>query len=600
MPMKLKIEGRLKNAQLQLLREGKTQCLECRNEYPVGGEPLQQHECPQCGAENLTPCNIGKYWLFGLIGGGGMGAVYQAYHEDKGHLIFALKLAPYHSEFQDKMEEALRSEYHVMQALGNHPCIASSHELCEFGDKVFVVMDYISGERLDARIHRLKQLSEVEVALLALRLISAEVHIFRSGYVFRDIKPENVILTAKGAVLYDFGICMARPKALEDPGDLIEGSPLYMPPERLTGEGESIPSEIYSMGMLLYCALSGETLIQGTVNENIAAKHVEESRVTHILKHRPEIHAQWEHILDRMIVRQVQKRYSTFTELERDVMSILGALTKQFGFASLLTAIPDILLPTGTVSSQFQSQEMRAIDEGEVMAAADSAQRHHEILADQGSKDQANEAADTDKAPPIDAIVIEANSSEGEDEAAREPVEEPEEVVTKTDKFTRRKEGAAKEAKTETSDAATTEPGAESKDVEENNAAKESTRAKNSADESASDAIGAEVNTSKEEPGEGKEGEEKGKGSESAATDGKGDHTPRRAPRKAPQKAPSPPKPAPVEHDGKAEVEPEEATRAPEVADREPSALPVKTAPIRRKKQQGKKPEEALRGKHGG
>lgn len=437
MAKQLKVTSRADNAHLQVLMDGQTQCHECLHTYISEDEPLTHHECEQCEARVMTPCNLGKYWLFSRIGGGGMGQVYTAYHEARGHLIYAVKLAPHHPDFQDKMEEALRNEYRIMSQLGEHPSIASAHELCELGDKVFVVMDYINGERLDLRVRRLGQLSEFEAALLAMRLISAEVHVFRRGYVFRDMKPENVILTGAGAVLYDFGICMTCEKALEDPGDLIEGSPMYMPPERLTGEGEGVRSEVYSMGMVLYFALTGETLIQGTASENTAAKHVEQSRVSDILQKRPELHAQWEPVLDKMIARQAPKRYQTFTELERDFTSIFSALAKQYGFNSLHSAIADILLPTGTLISQFQHPEdggkvePAAADQADPAPVDEPAEEVSEepsaeaVSEEPGTEEDAAEEGPEERGSESEsAEVIAAAEPEAEGEAAEEVAEE--------------------------------------------------------------------------------------------------------------------------------------------------------------------------------
>ena len=322
-------------AQIRLFKDGKISCLECNEQAQINGTlPLQTTTCEACGHENTAPLNVDGYWLFFLLGGGGMGRVYKAYKEGREDRAYAVKMVPQNNpDLKDKMESALRTEFEIMNALGDHPCLAKALEFGENEGQLYLAMEYIEGERLDHRIKRLGKLTETETLLIAMRLLAAETYIYRRGFVFRDLKPENVIVGSDGAVLYDYGICMNREDALKDPGDLVEGSPLYMPPERLTGEGERACSEIYSMGMVLYHILTGETLITGTVNENTAVKHVEDSRTSNILSKRPNLNPQWEPVLDKMIARIPQKRYQSFAELERDLTAILTANIKRRGYS---------------------------------------------------------------------------------------------------------------------------------------------------------------------------------------------------------------------------------------------------------------------------
>ncbi|MFT5129154.1 MAG: serine/threonine protein kinase [Rhodothermales bacterium] len=320
-------------AKLRLYKSGKIECLKCQDTAEINdATPLDPMICESCGHENTVPLNLDEFWLFSLLGGGGMGRVYQAYREGSEDRDFAVKIVPHSPEHREKMESALRAEFEIMSALGDHPCLAKALDFGENNGQIYLAMEYIEGERLDQRIRRLGRISEAETLLITLRLLAAETYIYRRGYVYRDLKPENVIVTSSGAVLYDYGICMNREEALKDPGDLVEGSPLYMPPERLTGEGERACSEIYSLGMVLYHLLTGETLITGTVNENTAVKHVEDSRKTDILKKLPHLNPQWESLLDKMIARIPQKRYQSFVELERDMMTILTANIKRTGY----------------------------------------------------------------------------------------------------------------------------------------------------------------------------------------------------------------------------------------------------------------------------
>ena len=83
-----------------------------------------------------------------------------------------------------------------------------------------------------------------------LQLLSAEQQIWDAGYLYRDTKPQNIMIDKdKNARLFDFGLCKPIEKSVDHDSEMIQGSPLYMPPERIVGMEENMSSEIYSIGM---------------------------------------------------------------------------------------------------------------------------------------------------------------------------------------------------------------------------------------------------------------------------------------------------------------------------------------------------------------
>ena len=89
---------------------------------------------------------------------------------------------------------------------------------------------------------------------MMLTLIEVERNIYQKGFLFRDLKPENIMITPPNRpIVIDFGLCMDVVEAMfETDNPMVNGAPHFMPPERLTGAGESVWSEIYSLGMLMY------------------------------------------------------------------------------------------------------------------------------------------------------------------------------------------------------------------------------------------------------------------------------------------------------------------------------------------------------------
>jgi serine/threonine-protein kinase len=306
---------------------GKGLCANCRQEYSVVGNPvLSPLPCPDCGAFNHVPRKMGEYWLFEPVGGGAMGAVYKAHRDDGSPDLYAVKIPP--AEFRNDKQyvEDLRREFRIIMEMGNHPCIVSAIDSGAVGNECFLVMEYIHGERLDHRILQLGRLPEKEVITLALRLIAAEAHVYNQGYLFRDLKPENIIVTEDGARLFDYGITKEVAAALEDPGDIIRGSPMYMPPERLTGEGERVCSEIYSLGMVLFHCLTGQPYFSGTGTEEIAAQHISVKDDEELSKRLGDVNQNWAKVIGKMIKRDMRKRPQTFAEAEADLLRMLKEL----------------------------------------------------------------------------------------------------------------------------------------------------------------------------------------------------------------------------------------------------------------------------------
>jgi serine/threonine-protein kinase len=130
-----------------------------------------------------------------------------------------------------------------------------------------------------------------------------------------------MVTEGEGAMLFDYGICMTLEQASQDPGDTIQGSPIYFPPERLTGEGERASSEIYSLGMLLYQSLTGQPYFTSTEINTIARQHIRSTRLSDAKMQ--SISPYFAAVIEKMIRREPRERYQTFLEAERALFQIL-------------------------------------------------------------------------------------------------------------------------------------------------------------------------------------------------------------------------------------------------------------------------------------
>lgn len=205
----------------------------------------------------------GRYRIERKLAAGGMGTVFEATDTSTDRGV-AVKLL--HPELADDpdMHRRFRREASVLKAL-EHPAVVRVLEVGrDDQDRSYTVMELLEGETLHARIQR-----EERVALSAMQPIVASLcaglsAVHEHGVLHGDLKPANVFLLADpsgvSAKLVDFGTSKVHGlERLTRTGEII-GTPVYMAPELLTGDGtidEGI--DIYALGVLIYEALAGET-----------------------------------------------------------------------------------------------------------------------------------------------------------------------------------------------------------------------------------------------------------------------------------------------------------------------------------------------------
>lgn len=314
-----------KETELTDLADGHVVCPECYRQVPYSDkQPLSIISCDLCSKGHIfIPLKLAGFWLYKPLGGGAMGAVYKAFVERNPDLHAAVKILP-RDRIQDPILIAsLKNEIEIINDLGHHPCIVSSIDSGFEEGEYYLATEFIDGERLDKRIKRLERMPLLEVISLALRLLQGLTHIWNQGYLFRDMKPENIIVNEEGACLFDYGICQRIEEAYEDEGDMVAGSPLYLPPERMVGDVEKAYSEIYSLGMVLYHCIKGKTYYKATEAATLARQHARTVRLSNSDKKMDDIHPEFANVLTKMIARDPEERYQTYSEVEQAFIKIM-------------------------------------------------------------------------------------------------------------------------------------------------------------------------------------------------------------------------------------------------------------------------------------
>ena len=299
-------------------------CPSCGRRMPLEElEPLKINECHHCRENFFMPRKLGDYFLFEPCGGGGMGSVYKAVSRKFPGQLLAVKILARSECSNPTNIRALINEAEVSANFQDSEFIAACLDHGYLEGEYFTVMPCIVGERLDKRIERLGRLNREEALRVILHLLAAEQHIYSRGYLFRDMKPENVIINEYGyAVLLDFGLCIPLYQAQNPNEEFISGSPYYMPPERLLGNPEDAPSEIYSIGMVMYNALTGTTFYEADQLEELAQRHVAKMKISNVAKLRS-LDKDIAAVLEPMIRQKPAERPQTFREVFDQIQALI-------------------------------------------------------------------------------------------------------------------------------------------------------------------------------------------------------------------------------------------------------------------------------------
>jgi serine/threonine protein kinase len=212
----------------------------------------------------------GRYQVLARIGGGGMADVWLA---EDAHLQRRIALKVLHRRFAQDREFVMRFQREAESAAGlQHPNIVSVFDRGEFEGTYYIAMQYIDGPTL-------KQLIDsgitLEQAVAVIRqVLQAAGYAHRQGIVHRDLKPQNVIVDAEGkAVVTDFGIARAGVSEITQTGSVM-GTPHYLSPEQAQGFEVTAVSDLYSVGVMLYEALTGRVPFEGESAVAVAMKQV--------------------------------------------------------------------------------------------------------------------------------------------------------------------------------------------------------------------------------------------------------------------------------------------------------------------------------------
>lgn len=278
---------------------------------------------------------LGEYRITQFLGAGGMGEVYRGEHAKLGRsaAIKVLLSSVTDASFTQRFFNEAR-----LQANLHHPHIAALYDFQEIGGQLCIFMEYVDGVSLEDVINARSLAVEDALETFA-SIVEAVSFIHSHGIVHRDIKSQNVKLTAGGKPkLLDFGIAKDSSAAhgLTQTGGVI-GTPHYLAPEQLDGKPATAQADIWALGVLLYEMLTGDMPFHGETLAGLVLQ-ITTAQFAAPETLNPAISREVSRIVSRCLKKNVSERYQTTDELLADVRKVLSgeksatiSLGKTFG-----------------------------------------------------------------------------------------------------------------------------------------------------------------------------------------------------------------------------------------------------------------------------
>jgi Tol biopolymer transport system component/tRNA A-37 threonylcarbamoyl transferase component Bud32 len=227
----------------------------------------------------LTPgTTLGPYEIISPIGAGGMGEVFKA-RDTRLDRIVAVKVMPKYIASREDLRARFEREARTVSNL-KHPNICVLYDIGKQDGTDFMVLEYLEGETLAARIAR-GPMPLDQLLKFATQIADALDRAHRSGVSHRDVKPANVMITRDGCKVLDFGLAKTAAKVIapDDPTltaaltseGTILGTPQYMAPEQYEGKEADARSDIFAFGCVLYEMVTGKRCFDGKTRVSVIA-----------------------------------------------------------------------------------------------------------------------------------------------------------------------------------------------------------------------------------------------------------------------------------------------------------------------------------------
>ncbi|HXP71257.1 MAG TPA: protein kinase [Candidatus Dormibacteraeota bacterium] len=320
---------------------------------------------------------ISHYRIVEQLGAGGMGVVFKA-QDSRLERAVALKFLPEKLAQQPQALDRFRREARAASAL-NHPGICTIYDIGEQDGRAFIAMEFIDGETLRSHIHG-KPLPLDELLELGIEIADALEAAHAEGIIHRDIKPANIFVTKRGrAKVLDFGLAKLVPKGITgaDSEDgqsdsnsivgIISGTPSYMSPEQVRGDGLDSRTDIFSLGLVLYEMATGRQAFGGGTG-GVIIEAVLTRPPAPVRSINPDIPQRLEEIIDKALHKNRDQRYQHAADLGADLQRLKREIDSGSRSANEISQ-SSAASNTGPLSSTGELMSRRSTDDTRALRA---------------------------------------------------------------------------------------------------------------------------------------------------------------------------------------------------------------------------------------
>lgn len=290
-------------------------------------------------SSQTRPGKFGRYRLLGPLASGGMAVVYRAVLDGPSGFARPMAIKRIRPDLASEADfRAMLLDEALLSARLHHPNIVQVVECGEVEQELYIAMELIEGCDLRAIITRARELKRqippAVCAFLGAGLASALAYAHdvegekgKLRLVHRDVSPTNVMVTQQGAVkLLDFGIAKATVMLRDDETrtGVVKGKFAYMSPEQAGGLDLDSRSDLFSLGAVLYEALTLTPPFRGA-NDLATLRLVREAKVAPVTSLVPGLSPRWQVVFDKLLQANPELRFGSGLELERELLALAGA-----------------------------------------------------------------------------------------------------------------------------------------------------------------------------------------------------------------------------------------------------------------------------------
>ncbi|MCR9116979.1 MAG: serine/threonine protein kinase [bacterium] len=295
---------------------------------PIRGQHRQatnNHELdfltPSADPQSLG--RLGRYEIERVIGRGGMGIVLKA-HDSELNRPVAIKVLANHLAHSGAARQRFARESRAAAAVV-HEHVVAIHNVEVESDVPFLVMQFVAGESLQARVDREGPLDTKEILRIGIQAAAGLAAAHEQGVIHRDVKPANILLESgvERALLTDFGLARTVDDASLTQTGMIAGTPHYMSPEQANGMPSDHRTDLFSLGVVLYFMATGHPPFRAERAMGVLNRicHDQQRSLWEVTDDVPD---ELSALVDRLLEKQPSKRLPTAESVREQLAKMLS------------------------------------------------------------------------------------------------------------------------------------------------------------------------------------------------------------------------------------------------------------------------------------